>query len=141
MYPEGRRVHQVAIKNTIVNNKVSNTSGLRPAYIALDTEAFDKNTYRGAGVMDVQVAGNVIEPYSANPNQTYIPKLNEITQEGLFPCFLFGPAKVKDGVTTVFQRVHVWNNSQSVPVSYGSNFLPLTTHACVTASAPPTNTP
>ena len=56
LYPEGRRVHQMAIKNKILNNTVSNTSGLRPAYIALDTEAFEKNSYRGAGMIDIQVS-------------------------------------------------------------------------------------
>jgi hypothetical protein len=91
-------------------------------------------------MMDIQVAGNTIQPYSANPNQAYNP--NEISQEGFFPCFLFGPAAVKDPVNTVFQNIHFWNNSQSVPVTYGSTFLPFTTHACVTASAPPAaNTP
>ena len=138
IYPEGRRVHQVAIKNKIVNNTVSNTLGLRPAYIVLDTEAFERNSYRGAGVIDIQVAGNTIEPYSANPNQTYNPEQNEIAQEGFFPCFLFGPAMVKDPVNTVFHNIHFWNNSQSVPVSYGSRFLPFTNRGCVTASAPPT---
>ena len=140
-YPESRRVHHVAIRSSITNNTIINTSGLRPAYVALNAEAFDKNSYRGAGMIDIQVTGNIIEPYSANPNQTYVPKLNEITQEGLFPCFLFGPARVKDAVTTVFKHVNVWNNSQSVPVIYGSAFLPFTTHACANTSPPPTNTP
>ena len=41
LYPEGRRVHEVAIDDMILNNTVSNTSGIRPAWITLDTEAFD----------------------------------------------------------------------------------------------------
>jgi parallel beta-helix repeat protein len=140
LYPEGRQVHQVAINDKILNNTVSDTSGLRPAFIALDTEAFEKNSYRGAGMINIQVVGNTIEPYSANPNQTYP---YEISQEGFFPCFLFGPAAVKAPVTTVFQNIYFWNNSQSVPVTYGSYFSSYaTTRACVTISAPPTaNTP
>jgi len=136
LYPEGRRVHQVAINNKLLNNIVSNTSGLRPAYVVLDTEAFDKNSYHGMGMINVQVAGNLIQPYSANPDQTY--GAVEISQEGFFPCFLFGPAAVKDPLNTVFQNIYFWNNSQSVPVTYGSYFSQYATHACVTPSAPPT---
>jgi parallel beta-helix repeat protein len=135
LYPEGRREHEVAIKSQLLNNTVSNTSGLRPAYIVLDTEAFDKKNYHGIGLMNIQVAGNVIEPYSANPDQTYGPA--EIPQEGFFPCFLFGPAQIKDPVRTVFQNINFWGNSQSMSVTYGSYFASYaTTHACVTASAP-----
>jgi parallel beta-helix repeat protein len=137
LYPEGRRTHELAINVKILNNTVSNTSGRRPAYVVLDTEAFEINNYRGIGMMDIQVAGNIITPYSAKPNQAYNPEQNEIQQEGFFPCFLFGPAAVKDPVTTVFHNINFWNNSQGVPVVYGFNFLPYTTHACVTASAPP----
>jgi parallel beta-helix repeat protein len=141
-YPEGRRVHHVAINNKISNNIVSNTSGLRPAYIVLDTEAFDASSYRGMGMINIELSGNMIEPYSASPHQTYSPTQGEIAQEGFFPCFLFGPALAKDPVNTVFQAVHFWNNSQSVPVTYRSTFSPFTTHACVIASAPSTaNTP
>ena len=137
-YPEGRRVHQMAIKNKILNNIVSNTSGIRPAYVVLDTEAFEASSYRGSGMIDIQVAGNTINAYPANPNQTYG---HEISQEGFFPCFLFGPAAVKDPVNTVFQDIHFWNNSQSHQVTYGSYFSQFATHACITASAPPTITP
>ncbi len=142
LYPEGRRVHQLAIDNKILNNHVSNTIGVRPAWIVLDTEAFAADSYSGMGMINIQVGGNMIRPYSADPNQSYNPQKNEIRQEGFFPCFLFGPAAVKAPLTTVFRNVHFWNNSVRVSVTYSANFLPYTTHACVTASAPPVeNTP
>jgi parallel beta-helix repeat protein len=134
-YPEGRRNHQMAIDVKILNNSVSNTSGIRPAYIALDTEAFEANSYKGTGMTNVLVGGNTITPYAANPNQVYSPEHNEIQQEGFFPCFLFGPAMIKDPVTTVFQNITFWNNAQSATVTYNSQFLPLTTRRCVIPSA------
>jgi parallel beta-helix repeat protein len=137
LYPEGRRMHEVAINTNILNNTVLNSSGIRPAYIALDTEAFDTSSYSGMGMIGIQVGGNAVTPYSENPSLTYPnPKQNEITQEGLFPCFLFGPAQVKVPLTTIFQNINFWNNAQAAPVTYSSNFLPLTSQACVTASAP-----
>jgi parallel beta-helix repeat protein len=137
MYPEGRRTHEVAINTTILNNTVVNTSGARPSYVALDTEAFDPSSYNGMGMMGIQVGGNAVTPYPANPNLVYPnPRQNEITHEGFFPCFLFGPAQTKDPITTVFQNVNFWNNSQSVPVVYATTFAPLATQACVTAAAP-----
>ncbi|MGA2647543.1 MAG: glycosyl hydrolase family 28-related protein [Candidatus Sulfotelmatobacter sp.] len=137
-YPESRRNHEVAINTQIVNNVVSNTSGTIPAYIALDAEAFASDAYHGMGMINVQMGGNVVTPYSANPGRTYTPPYGEITQEGFFPCFLFGPAPVKDPVTTVFQTIYFWNNSLSTPVTYGANFSPSATHSCVTPSTPPT---
>ena len=130
LYPEGRRIHNLAINDRILNNTVSNTSGVRPGFIALDAEAFAADSYRGMGMFDIQVGGNTINPYPANPSQTY-SKQGEITQDGLFPCFLFGPAPIKDPVTIVFRNITVWNNSQSIGVTYNSNFLPLATRACV----------
>jgi IPT/TIG domain/Pectate lyase superfamily protein/Putative Ig domain len=135
LYPEGRRIHNLTVNNRILNNTVSNTSGVRPAYIALDTEAFAPDSYRGMGMFDVQVGGNIINPYPANPSQTY-SKQGEITQDGLFPCFLFGPAPVKDPVTMVFRNITSWNNSQGVGVTYNSNFRPLATSACVSIPTP-----
>ena len=132
LYPEGRRVHQVAIHDKILDNAVSNTSGIRPAYIALDTEAFDANSYRGMGMINIQVIGNKINPYPADPSRSY-PKQGEIVQEGFFPCFLFGPAALKDPVTVVFQNIDFWNNFQSLAVTYDPNFSPLTTQACIAA--------
>ena len=140
-YPEGRRVHHVAINVKILNNTVVNTSGFRPAYVVLDTEAFSPNNYRGMGMFNIQIGGNILKPYPAAPNQIYAPKKTEIHQEGFFPCFLFGPAAAKDPVTTVFQNVNFWNNTQSVPVTYSQGFLPYTTEACVTPSAPAANAP
>jgi parallel beta-helix repeat protein len=134
LYPEGRRIHNLAINDRIVNNTVSNTSGVRPAFIALDAEAFAPDSYRGMGLFDVQVGGNTINPYPANPSQTYSEQ-GEITQDGFFPCFLFGPAPVKDPVTTVFRNITFWNNSQSIGVTYNSNFRPLATRACVSTPA------
>jgi parallel beta-helix repeat protein len=135
-YPETRRIHEVAIDDQILNNTVSNVSGIRPAYIALDTEAFAPGTYRGMGIMNVQLGNNVVSPYPANPNKTYIPGANELTREGFLPCFLYGPALVKDPVTTVFQSINSWSNTLSTPVTFGSSFLPHATQACVTPSAP-----
>jgi hypothetical protein len=77
-----------------------------------------------------------VKPDSANPNHTYSNPEGEITQEGLFPCFLFGPAQVKDPVTTVFQDINFWSNVQTVPITYVASFLPYTTQACVAFSAP-----
>jgi parallel beta-helix repeat protein len=133
LYPEGRRVHEVAIGDNILNNTVSDTSGIRPSYIALDTEAFDPNNYNGMGMINIQVGGNILNPYSPNPNLAYNV---EISQEGIFPCFLFGPAPNQAPVTTVFQNVNFWNNSQSVPVKYTPSFVPFATQACATPSAP-----
>jgi parallel beta-helix repeat protein len=134
LYPEGRRTHEIALNSQILNNTVSNTAGIRPAYIALDTEAFATDTYQGMGMMNIQVATNTINPYPTNPNRVY-PQ-NEISQDGYFPCFLFGPAPTKAPVTTVFQNVNFWSNSQSNPVTYSQGLLHLITTACVTPSAP-----
>jgi parallel beta-helix repeat protein len=133
-YPEGRRIHLVAINNQILNNTVSNTSALRPGFIALDTEAFAPDNYKGMGMMNVQVGGNTINPYPANPNQVYTQ--NEISQDGYYPCFLFGPAPNQAPVTTVFQNINFWNNFESPTVTYASGFAKFTTRACVTSSAP-----
>lgn len=137
LYPEGRRQHDVAMNTMISNNTVSNTLGLRPAFIVLDTEAFASDSYSGMGMMNVQVGGNTINPFAANPNEVYEPVVNRVPQEGIFPCFVFGPAAVKPAVTTVFQDINFWNNSQSVPVTYGSYFASYATStACITPTAP-----
>jgi hypothetical protein len=133
LYPEGRRVHQVALDDKILDNTVSNTLGVRPAYIALDTEAFDKNSYRGMGMMNIEVGTNRLNPYPADPSRSYA-KQGEIIQDGLFPCFLFGPAALKDPVTTVFQGIDFRSNFQSLPVTYSADFSPLTTQACIGVS-------
>jgi parallel beta-helix repeat protein len=130
-YPEGRRVHQVAIASKIIGNTVSNTSGTRPAYIALDTEAFAMTGYKGMGMLNIQMAQNIINPYAANPNQSYPnPRQTEITQEGYFPCFLFGPATFKDPITKVFQNIEFSNNSQSSRISYTNQLSVFTTLSC-----------
>jgi parallel beta-helix repeat protein len=134
LYPEGRRQHHVAIDNKILNNTVANTSGYRPAYVVLDTEAFFPTNYQGLGMFNIQVGGNILRPYPANPSQLYNP--SEIPQEGIFPCFLFGPAEVKAPVTIAFQGVNFWNNTQIVPATYAQGFLPYTSTACVTPSSP-----
>ena len=139
LYPEGRREHQVALNSKISNNVVSNSSGLRPAFIALDAEAFAPDSYRGMGMMNVQIEGNTIEPYAANPSQSYDPRHNQIPQDGFFPCILFGPAPTKDPVTSVFRDIHFGNNTQSQAVTYAPGFLPYTTKACVSSSAPARN--
>jgi parallel beta-helix repeat protein len=141
-YPETRRIHEVAINNRILNNTVSNISGIRPAYIALDAEGFAKDTYRGMGIMNVRVESNVVNPYSRNPDGSYVSGASELTQEGLFPCFLYGPASFKDPLTTVFQKINYWNNTLSTPVTHRPDFLPFASPACVTSSTPPAaNTP
>jgi parallel beta-helix repeat protein len=134
--PESRRVHQLAINDSIEGNTIVNTSGVRPAFIALDAEAFSPDFYRGMGMQNIQVGGNTVKPYPGNPSQAYDPQHNQIPQDGFFPCILFGPAPVKDPVTTVFQNVHFWNNTLSAAITYTQGFLPYTTQACVTASAP-----
>jgi hypothetical protein len=139
LYPEGRREHQVALNNKISNNVLSNRTGLRPAFIALDAEAFAADSYRGMGMLHVQIEGNTIEPYAANPAQAYDPQHNQIPQEGFFPCILFGPAAFKDPVTTVFRDIHFGNNTQTQAIAYASGFLPYTTKSCVTSSAPARN--
>jgi parallel beta-helix repeat protein len=139
LYPQGRREHQLALNDKISNNVVSNSSGLRPAFIALDAEAFAPDSYRGMGMMNVQIEGNTIEPYAANPSQSYDPRHNQIPQEGFFPCILFGPAPAKDPVTSVFRDIHFWNNTQNQAVTYAPGLLPYTTKACVSSSAPARN--
>jgi parallel beta-helix repeat protein len=141
LYPEGRREHDVAINEKILNNTVVNTSGFRPAFVVLDTEAFSPNNYRGMGMFNIQVGGNILQPYSAAPNQIYDPATTEIHQDGFFPCFLFGPAASKDPVTTIFQNINFWTNTQSLPVTYSQGFLPYTMKACVTPSAPAATAP
>jgi len=132
-YPESRRVHEVALNNAILNNTVSDTTGANPAQILLDAEAFASDSYTGMGMLNIQVGGNTINPNPSNLSETWAA---EASQEGIFPCFLFGPAPVKSPVTTVFQDINYWSNSLSAPVTYVSGFLPLTTQACVTPSAP-----
>ena len=73
-YPEGRRIHEVAMNDQIANNTVSDTSGIRPALIALDSEAFAPNSYSGMGMLNIQVGGNIIKPYSAGPSLTLRPE-------------------------------------------------------------------
>jgi parallel beta-helix repeat protein len=137
LYPEGRRQHDMAISNIISNNTVSNTLGLRPAFIVLDTEAFATDSYSGMGMMNIQMGGNILNPYAANPGQSYNPALNEIYQDGIFPCFMFGPAPVKSPLTTVFQNINFWNNSQSAAVPYNSYFASYAApKTCVTPTAP-----
>jgi parallel beta-helix repeat protein len=136
-YPESRRVHRLALQNKILNNTVTNSSGLRPAFVALNSEAFDTN-YRGAGILNTQVGGNVVNPYNAAPSQSYDA---EISHDGIFPCFLFGTALVKDPLSTVFQGISFWGNSLNAAVSYNSGFSLLATHSCVTPSAPPSASP
>jgi hypothetical protein len=139
LYPEARREHQVSINNKILHNTLSNTSGLRPAYITLDAEAFAPDNYRGLGMLNMQVAYNTVNSYARDPSQTYDPKHNEISQEGLFPCFLFGPAPAKDPVTTVFRNVYFWGNSESTDGKYTASFGRYTSKACVTSSVPPSD--
>ncbi len=135
-YPETRRIHEVAVNNRISNNTVSNTLGIRPAYIALDVEAFGPDGYLGIGMMNVRIGRNVVSPYSANPNKTYVSGASELTMEGLLPCYLYGPAPIKAPITTVFQNIRFWSNTLSTPVTYSSSFTPFATRACVTPSAP-----
>ena len=140
-FPEGRRTHRVALNTNIANNTDSNSSGVRPAYIALDVEAFAQDSYHGMGMMNVQVGGNTINPYPANPNLSYKPGASEINQDGFFPCFFYGPAPVKDPVGTVFQNISYGNNFQSMVVAYPSSYLPFTTKSCATSSAPTSPNP
>jgi parallel beta-helix repeat protein len=134
IHPESRGVREIAIDTVILNNTVSNISGVRPAYIALDVEAFSTEGYRGMGMLNIQVGGNIINPYSKDPSKDYPRAMQtEITQEGFFPCFFYGPAAIKDPVTTVFQSIKFWNNSQSATITYGNGFLPFTTQVCAAA--------
>jgi hypothetical protein len=137
--PESRRVHQVAINDSIQGNTIVNTLGIDPAFIVLDVEAFAPDAYHGMGQYNIQVGENRVSPYLANPNQAYTPIKNEISQDGMFPCFLFGPAPIKDPLTTIFQNVNFWSNTQSLLVTYSHNFLQYANEACVTPSAPLAN--
>jgi parallel beta-helix repeat protein len=136
-YGESRGVHEVAITNSILKNTVTNMSGIRPAFIALDTEAFASAGYSGMGEYDIQVGGNTINPYAQNPSLSYNNPPTEIPQDGIFPCFLYGPAPSQASGTTVFQNINFWADSESAPVTYIPGFLPFTNQACVTPSAPP----
>jgi parallel beta-helix repeat protein len=139
-YPESRRYHMVTINDTVTNNTVQDTSGQRNAYVALDHEAFAPDADHGMSAQNVEIEGNTVSPYSSNPNQQYPNGGTEIYQEGLFPCFEFGPAPIKDPLTTVFQNITYSNNVQTTPVTYLSSFLPYTTQSCVTVPivTPPT---
>jgi hypothetical protein len=44
--PEARRVNELAPTSEILNSAVSISSGLRPAYIALNEEPFAADSYR-----------------------------------------------------------------------------------------------
>jgi parallel beta-helix repeat protein len=136
-YPEVRRLHDLVLSSAILDNVVSNTSGLRPAYIALDVEAFAPDSYRGLGMMDIELANNAIHLNPADPDKNYDPRHNQISQEGFFPCFLFGPAAVRDPSSTIFQNIHFSGNSQTMAVHYSQNFLRYTTQACTTAPPNP----
>ena len=139
--PESRRVHDVAIDDSILGNTIANTLGINPAYIALDVEAYAPDAYHGMGQYNIQIGGNTLSPYPADPSHAYYPSTNVISQEGFFPCFLFGPAPIKDPQTTIFQRINFWNNSQSLFTAYSKYLLPYTNEACVTPSAPASNIP
>lgn len=132
LYPEGRRVHEIALDSKILNNTVSNTSGIRPAYIALDVEAFATDSYKGLGMLNIQMTGNIINPYVTNPSKNYPnPMQTEITQEGFFPCFIYGPAAVKDPLSSVFQVIEFSNNFLANPVAYNLALSRYTSQSCV----------
>jgi parallel beta-helix repeat protein len=137
LYSEVRRVHEVALDTRILNNVVSNSSGLRPAYIALDAEAFAPDVYRGLGMMNIRIQGNSINPYAGEPSRIYDPRQNQIPQDGFFPCILFGPAAFKDSITKVFQDIDFTSNIETGRVDYTRAFLPYTTKSCVVATLSP----
>jgi parallel beta-helix repeat protein len=137
LYSEVRRVHEVALDTRILNNVVSNSLGLRPAYIALDAEAFASDVYRGLGMMNIRIEGNSIIPYAREPSRIYDPRHNQIPQDGFFPCILFGPAAFKDSITRVFQDIDFMSNTETDSVNYTRAFLPYTTNSCVVASVFP----
>lgn len=140
-YPESRRQHEVTINDQILSNTIINTTGIRPAYIALNIEAFGKDgTYHGVGEYNVQIGGNSLTFFVADPNRNYNVGSTDLYHEGLFPCFMFkglGSKPNVDPLTAVFQKIYEWENSQSAPVSYDSYFSTYaTSRDCVTASAP-----
>jgi len=128
VYPESRRKHSVALNSKIVNNRVANTSGERPAYIVLDVEAFEVTTYRGMGMFGIELSNNMLQPYAPDPARRYDHP--EINQEGLFPCFLFGPAAIKDPLTVIFQNIYEGNNKQTLPVAYRGEFSSYANRGC-----------
>jgi parallel beta-helix repeat protein len=136
LYSEVRRVHEVALDTRIVNNVVSNSSGLRPAYVALDAEAFASDVYRGLGMMNIRIEGNSIKSYAGEPSRIYDQRHNQIPQDGFFPCILFGPATFKDSIAKVFRNINFKGNSETRGVTYTQAFLPYTTMSCVAASSP-----
>ena len=135
--PKCRRVHQLTLNVTISNNVLNNTSGARPSYITVGAEAFAPDAYRGLGIMNVRVKGNTIHPFSKSPSESYDPRRHQLSQEGFFPCYFFGPAAAKDPITTVFRNIVFVNNRLSVEVTYLPAFAPYAKHECVTASPPP----
>ena len=136
LYSEVRRVHEVALDTQILKNVVSNNQGLRPAYIALDAEAFAPDVYRGLGMMNIRIEGNSIEPFAGEPSRIYDPRHNQIPQDGFFPCILFGPAPFKDSITQVFQNINSTGNIGTGGVNYTRAFLPYTTKSCVATLSP-----
>lgn len=134
-YPESRRIHDVMLNSAVTGNTVSNTAGIRPAYIVLDVEAFSATNYRGMGMMNIRFEDNTVNPYPPNPSLSYDLGLTEIPQEGIFPCFLFGPTPARDPLTTVFRNIRYQGNSLTAPVTYGAYFASYATSlACVTPS-------
>lgn len=133
-FPDSRRQHHVALDSAIVSNRITNTTGQRPAYIVLDVEAFEANSYRGMGMFGIEVAGNILEPYALDLARRYDHP--EINQEGLFLCFVFGPAQVKDPPNVIFRNISEGNNRQTLPVAYRADFVQYTNRSCAQPLSP-----
>jgi parallel beta-helix repeat protein len=126
--PEERKRHSIATNIKILNNTVTDTLGLRPAFVALKT-AVVAPVDSGMSFMDVQISGNVINPYKADPGMQFD---GEISQEAFLPCFMFGAATTRPPLTTAFVDITLSDNTMSLTVPYTAGFLPYTTQSCTT---------
>ena len=131
--PESRRVHQMSENVNILDNTITNTTGLEPSYVMLDEETAATDTYQGLGQMNMEIGGNNISPWSGNPSYNYGGQRG---YEGFFPCYAWGPTSAVTPASTIFQNVHYWGDSLSSPISYPSGFQAAATTTCITASAP-----
>lgn len=130
---DSRRKHRILLKTSIIGNTVSNTLGVEPAYIALDDESFGgAPPYTGMSAFQIAIGNNIVSPWPTNPSATY-PTGNEISQEGFFPCFIFGGANKSP--ISVLQSVYFWNNTQTLPVTYVPFNDPTT--VCASLDSPP----
>lgn len=135
--PDSRRIHEVAEHNRITNNKLFSTGGYRGSMVFLDIEAFHSGgDYKGLGIYDTQMGGNAITPYPSNPSVSY-PNGALPSQDGFYPCYIWGPAGPKDPTSVTTNPVATFKNVLTQPVTLIARDIPLADTSCVTSTAIP----